>query len=226
MLVLIADPDKSAREVAGDALRRAGFTTLEVKSGEEAVAVARRERPRVLVVEVHLPGICGYEVCRELKEEFGEDLAVIFVSATRTERHDRVAGLLLGADDCVAKPFAGDELAARVRRFTERASPLDSGIAADLTPREREVFALLVQGLDQAEIAGSLFISPNTVGTHIEHILGKLGVRSRAQAVALAYRRDLLGNERRRLWGIPALLLSREELVLDWLGSLGVQLCG
>jgi DNA-binding NarL/FixJ family response regulator len=191
MLALIADPDKSASELAANALRRAGFSTLEVASGEEAVALARRERPRLLVIEVDLPGICGYEVCRELKEEFGEDLAVIFVSGTRNERHDRVAGLLLGADDYVAKPFAGDELAARVRRFYGRAAMVDSRVAWDLTPREREVFALLVQGLDQIEIAGTLFISPKTVGTHIEHILGKLGVRSRAQAIALAYRENL-----------------------------------
>lgn len=191
MLILIADPEKGARELAAEALRRAGYSTLEAESGEEAVEIARRERPGVVVLEVSLPGICGYEVCQVLKEEFGEDLAIIFVSATRKERHDRVGGLLLGADDYVVKPFAGDELAARVRRLAKRSAPLESGITSDLTPREREVFDLLVQGLDQDEIAGSLVISHNTVGTHIEHILGKLGVRSRAQAVALAYRENL-----------------------------------
>jgi DNA-binding NarL/FixJ family response regulator len=219
MLILVTDPDKSERALAADALRRAGYSIVEAKSGEEAVEIARRERPRVVVLEVSLPGICGYEVCRALKEEFGEDIAIVFVSATRKEPQDRVGGLLLGADDYLAKPFAGDELAARVRRLGERAVAFDPEVTSGLTPREREVFALLAQGHDQGEIASNLFISPKTVGAHIEHILGKLGVRSRAQAVALAYRRNLVDKQPFRSWGIPALLLFREELFLDWLGA-------
>jgi DNA-binding response OmpR family regulator len=66
---------------------------------EQAIEMAQRERPRVVVLEVCLPGICGYEVCRELREVFGEGLSIVFVSGTRREPHDRVAGLLLGADD-------------------------------------------------------------------------------------------------------------------------------
>jgi DNA-binding NarL/FixJ family response regulator len=226
MKILVADPDKDHRALAADALRRAGYSTLEVETGEDAVEVARRERPRVVVLEVSLPGICGYEVCRALKEEFGEDVAIVFVSATRTESHDRVGGLLLGADDYLAKPFAGDELAARVRRLGERSAAFDPEVASGLTPREREVFALLAQGHDQGEIARSLFISPRTVGAHIEHILGKLGVRSRAQAVALAYRRDLLDKPRLRSWSLPTLLLFREEFFLDWLGAWNGTLIG
>lgn len=193
MPVLIADPDETARRLAGESLRRAGYTTLEVENGDEALALARRERPRVVVLEVCLTGVCGYEVCRELKDEFGDRVAIVFVSATRQEPYDRVAGLLLGADDYLGKPVDGNELVARVRRLVQRRSaPPDVAVNSSLTPREGEVYALLVQGLDQAEIADLLVISPNTVGTHIEHILGKLGVRSRAQAVALAYRSDPL----------------------------------
>jgi DNA-binding NarL/FixJ family response regulator len=189
--VLIADPDETARRLAGESLRRAGYTTLEVENGDEALALARRERPRVVVLEVCLTGVCGYEVCRELKDEFGDRVAIVFVSATRQEPYDRVAGLLLGADDYLGKPVDGNELVARVRRLVQRRfAPPDLAVNSSLTPREGEVYALLVQGLDQAEIADLLVISPNTVGTHIEHILGKLGVRSRAQAVALAYRSD------------------------------------
>lgn len=193
MPVLIADPDETARRLAGESLRRAGYTTLEVENGDEALALARRERPRVVVLEVCLTGVCGYEVCRELKDEFGDRVAIVFVSATRQEPYDRVGGLLLGADDYLGKPVDGNELVARVRRLVQRRfAPPDLAVNSSLTPREGEVYALLVQGLDQAEIADLLVISPNTVGTHIEHILGKLGVRSRAQAVALAYRSDPL----------------------------------
>jgi DNA-binding NarL/FixJ family response regulator len=219
MPILIADPDETSRTLAGEALRRVGFVTLEAESGEEAVDIARRDRPRVVVLEVCLPGICGYEVCRLLKDEFGERLGVVFVSATRTEPHDRVAGLLLGADDYLAKPFDGDELAARVRRLAERSGPIGLGGASHLTPREGEVYALLAEGLDQREIARRLFITPKTVATHIEHILAKLGVRSRAHAVALAYRRNPVDTEQHHSLTVPAVLLAGDGFLSDWLSA-------
>src|SRR5439155_8821374 len=118
---------------------------------------------------------------------------IIFVSASRTESYDRVAGLLLGADDYLAKPFAPNELLARVRRLVQRALPPSLAIPSVLTKRELEVLGLLAEGLAQREIAKKLTIREKTVGSHIERILSKLGVRSRAQAVALAFREDLVG---------------------------------
>jgi|SRR5215211_1860575 len=111
---------------------------------------------------------------------------------------DRVAGLLIRADDYVVKPFDPDELLARIRAVLRRARPVgtaeDVSSAADLqlTPREQEVLRLLAGGTRQLDIAGELFISPKTVATHIQRILGKLGVHSRAEAVALAHQRNLV----------------------------------
>jgi DNA-binding NarL/FixJ family response regulator len=84
-----------------------------------------------------------------------------------------------------------NELLARVRRLLP-APPNDERQPHELTRREVDVLSLLVDGLTQSEIAEKLFISPKTVGKHIEHILGKLGVHSRAQAVALAVRGGLI----------------------------------
>jgi DNA-binding NarL/FixJ family response regulator len=112
----------------------------------------------------------------------------------RIESFDRVAGLLIGADDYLVKPFAADELLARVRRLVRQATPLVPSLASKLTAREQEVLRLLAKGAEQDDIGRQLFISRKTVGTHIEHILQKLGVRSRTQAVALACREDLLGR--------------------------------
>ena len=119
----------------------------------------------------------------------------MFVSATRTESYDRVAGLLLGADEYFSKPVATDELLIHVRRLLTRARRLPSAVARTLTPRERQVLALMAEGLKPSEIAGQLVVSQKTVGTHIEHIFGKLGVRNRAQAVAVAYRNELVRTE-------------------------------
>jgi DNA-binding NarL/FixJ family response regulator len=191
--IVVADDDPAARAHLAQSLERAGYPVVEASTGDEALAAVERERPAAAVLEVALPVVCGYEVCRALRERFGETLPVIFVSATRTEHYDRVAGLLLGADDYLAKPVSPDEVLARVHRsHHETRSRRRSELAAALTGRERQVLHLLAEGLDQDEIAQRLFISAKTVATHIEHILSKLGVRSRTQAVALAYRDDLL----------------------------------
>jgi DNA-binding NarL/FixJ family response regulator len=195
--ILIVDRDRHSRMLISRVLERVGYTTYETETGEEALAMAKRERPGLVVLETLLPGMSGYEVCRELKDEFGEELPIIFVSETRTEPSDRVAGLLVGADDYVVKPFDPYELLARVRRRLP--APLATGQAErNLTRRELDVLSLLVDGLRQPEIAQKLFISEKTVGKHIEHILSKLAVHNRAQAVAVAVHDELIETRRER----------------------------
>jgi DNA-binding NarL/FixJ family response regulator len=188
---LVADGDGESRAVLTELLQRLGCSTTEATTGEEALAAARRESPGLVVVDVDLPGFSGYEVCRELREEFGEGLPIMLVSDCRVEPLDEVAGLLLGADDYVAKPIRTDLFLAHARRLLARSTARGSSA---LTPREREVLSLLVDGLRTAEIASELCISTKTVSAHIEHILSKLGAHSQAQAVALAMRDRLVGN--------------------------------
>jgi DNA-binding NarL/FixJ family response regulator len=145
-----------------------------------------------VVLDVPLDDFCGYAVCRTLKEEFGDDLPVVFVSGMRTEAFDRVAGLLAGADDYIAEPFAPDEFLLRVRRLIRHLLPATPAAEYHLTPRELEVLTLLAQGHGQKEIAIQLFLSPKTVATHTERIYRKLGVRSGTQAVAVAFRDHLV----------------------------------
>ena len=188
--ILILDGDDESRAALSHALERAGYRTQQARTGEEALESAAREQPALVILETHLPGESGYEICRELRERCGDGLPIVFISATRTDESDQVAGLLLGADDYLAKPIRMDHLLARVRRLVARRGAISADVASRLTPREREVLKLLSQGLEQDEIAGRLFITPKTVAKHIERILAKLGVRSRAQAIALALRDD------------------------------------
>jgi DNA-binding NarL/FixJ family response regulator len=193
-LVLIVDPDGASRAMLASALERVGYQTEQVSTGAEALESARSAIPAVAIIETHLPDVSGYETCRELREQHGDALPIIFVSASRTEESDQIAGLLLGADDYFAKPVRTDRLLARVRRLAGRGTPLTARVAEVLTAREREVLALLADGLEQDEIATQLFIAPKTVAKHIERILGKLGVHSRAQAIALAARDESVGE--------------------------------
>jgi DNA-binding NarL/FixJ family response regulator len=199
--VIVADGDGRLRSLVSTLFQRTGYRTTEARSGHEVLAAVRRRRPALVLLEVQLAGVSGYEVCHELRERYGDDFPIVFMSGTRTEASDRVAGLLLGADDYIVKPFDPDELLARARRLISSGNgeaPLSSedrsAPHAGLTRREREVLELLSAGLQQRDIAKRLFISPKTVATHIQRILSKLDVHSRAEAVARAHRDGLVGD--------------------------------
>jgi DNA-binding NarL/FixJ family response regulator len=196
--VLVVDGDRDYSKLITGVLQRAGLASHRVATGEAALAFVRNQRPAAVILDVILPGTTGYEICRELRETYGEHLPIVFVSGERVEAPDRVVGLLLGADDYLVKPIDPDELTARLRRLMTRAATHEAeagrrpGTFAELTTRESEVLRLLASGLNQEDIARSLEISPATVGTHIQRILSKLDVHSRTQAVALAYRERLV----------------------------------
>jgi DNA-binding NarL/FixJ family response regulator len=189
--VLIVDDDEAFVSCVRTVLERAGYSTLTAASGEEALKLAQEETPRVVLLDIQLPDLNGYEVCGALRDRLGQRAAITFVSGVRTEPIDVSSGLLLGADDYIVKPFEPSELVARVGALMRRAEE-ERGTAGGLTSRELEILGLLAEGLDQRAIAERLSISPKTVGTHFEHILGKLDVHSRAQAVAAAYRQQLI----------------------------------
>jgi DNA-binding NarL/FixJ family response regulator len=195
--ILIVDDDPATRELVTTVVEGSGYPTVSAESGEAALIAIGDREPSLVLLDVRLPGVSGYEVCRQLRERFGLRLPIIFLSGERIEPHDRVAGLLIGADDYVVKPFFPEELAARVRSLLARsgayqAAGVGTGETANLTERERQVLQLLAEGLTQTAIAAELYISPKTVGTHIQRILTKLGVHSRAEAVASAFRLRLV----------------------------------
>lgn len=193
-IIVVVDPDDRTRSVAGDVAERSDCDMVAFDDATILMREVGAERPLLAVVEVELAGeMNGFEVLGALHDRFGPDLPVILVSAERTAPADRVAGLLLGADDYVLKPFDCGEFRARLRRSLARADPSKSAAMAPaeglhLTERERQILSQLAAGLSQDEIAAALFISSKTVATHIQHVLLKLNVRSRAQAVAAAYR--------------------------------------
>ena len=191
--ILIVDDDDAIRVAIATMLADAGYLTREAHSGAEALRAVRLQPPELVLLDVNLPGMCGYEVCRLLRDEFAEQFPIVFVSGARTESFDRVAGLLLGANDYISKPFAEDELLARVQSLLSRRHAVAArALASRLTSRELQVLRLLSAGLAPQDIARLMVISPKTVGSHVEHLYMKLGVQTRAQAVAVAYRDELV----------------------------------
>ena len=190
--VLVVDDDETLLELMQAILGASGIEMTAAASGEAGLAAARRARPALAILDVHMPGISGYEVCRVLRAEHGDALPIMSLSGERTESYDRTAGLMLGADDYMMKLFAADELLARVRTLMRRGGTAPAGRGDTLTARELEVLQLLAEGWTHHEIARSLVIAPKTCAKHIERILEKLSVHSRAQAVAIAYRDELV----------------------------------
>jgi DNA-binding NarL/FixJ family response regulator len=190
--ILVVDDDEPLLEFLSGLLREAGHDVRALSSGNDAVRASEDDQPALVVLDVCLPDVSGYEVCRRLRARWGNAVLVLFVSGERTDSVDRVAGLLLGGDDYLVKPFAPDELLARVASLLRRRDRPQNGDGPALTPRELEVLELLADGLPNAEIAKRLFISPKTVGTHVAHIYEKLGVRSRVEALTAGYRHRLL----------------------------------
>ena len=193
--VVVVDPDPQIRDGVCALLGGAGISALGYESAEEALAHLHSDDPALVLCEVELPGITGYELLRAIHHRDGTAIPVIFVTGARTATIDRAGGLIMGADDYVVKPFDGGELVARVRRSLARSELASQPVAGlhGLTARERDVLCLLADGMTQGEIALELVISPRTVSTHIQRILIKLGVHSRAQAVAVAHREGMAG---------------------------------
>jgi RNA polymerase sigma factor (sigma-70 family) len=197
---VVVDDDETSRNLIVELLGRAGFECVAAERGENALALVAAERPWIVVLEVRLPDIGGFELCRQLRDMFGEDVGIVFISADKTEPIDRAAGLLVGGDDYLSKPLDPTELLARVRRLSERLRRVEAessvGQPTDtLTAREREVLRLLALGRTQREIAKQLGISDKTVSSHLQRVLEKLRVHSRAHAVAIAYQDGLVRPE-------------------------------
>src|SRR6266702_3439862 len=101
--VLVVDDDKSFRALARNVLRRAGFAVGEAEDADVALAVAVQTPPDLVLLDVCLPRVSGYELYAELRQRLGDEIPVIFMSGERTDSYDRVAGLMLGADDYLVK---------------------------------------------------------------------------------------------------------------------------
>jgi len=118
--ILVVDDNPRLREVLRWVLEKEGYRVSLAATGREALDAHRREDPDLVVLDVLMPDLDGFSVCRRLRER--SEVPIIFLSS-RGETVDRVAGLELGADDYLAKPFANSELVSRVRAVLRRARP-------------------------------------------------------------------------------------------------------
>ena len=140
--ILSVEDDERIRTAVKLALEDEGWTVDEAGSGEEAIELFHRASPDVVLIDIMLPGIDGFELCRTLRRH--SDVPIVMVTA-RNDTHDVVAGLEAGADDYLTKPFAPKELSARIRALLRRVRPISPGHAKltfgdlDIVPDEGKV---------------------------------------------------------------------------------------
>jgi len=207
--VLIADDHELAREGLHALLERSGryVVVAEASSGEEALALAAQHAPDLALLDIRYAGggIDGLEVTRRLAD-LTPMMGIVLITMHDSAEYLR-AGIAAGARGFLAKDAARDEVLAALaqvagggvafppalmrRAVTEsRTNPAIAAIER-LTPREREVLVALAGGGTNKEIAIALGITPGTVKTHVERLIGKLGVRDRTQAAILATRHGI-----------------------------------
>ena len=116
--VLVVDDEKSISDLIATSLRFVGFDVRTAASGSEALTVAEEFKPQAVVLDVMLPDLDGFEVCRQLRNE-GLNIGVLFLTA-KDGMEDKVAGLTIGGDDYMTKPFSLEELVARLRALLRR----------------------------------------------------------------------------------------------------------
>ncbi|MCG0274948.1 MAG: response regulator transcription factor [Thermosediminibacteraceae bacterium] len=201
--IMVVEDENSIRRFIVINLKRNGYEVIEAASGEEAVRKAIEEKPDLVVLDVMLPGMDGFEVCRILREKL-PDVAVIMLTA-RGQDMDKIMGLELGADDYMVKPFNPLELTARIRAVLRRirkagledekisSGPfvldlkghrvLKKGEELDLTPREFDLMALFMKNPGKAfsrdeilnAVWGTDYIGdPKTVDVHIRRLREKV----------------------------------------------------
>ncbi|RGE21919.1 response regulator transcription factor [Leucobacter sp. wl10] len=180
----------------------------EAASGEEAVELVARHEPDVVLMDLRMPGIGGVEATRRIVQGRGASARVL-VFTTYEDDDQILAAIEAGAGGYLVKAAPAEELAAGVRAVAAGQMVLAPSVAAalaqaarggapagapgaeadpspGLTPREREILALVAEGLSNPEIAGRLFIGESTVKTHLLHVFEKLGVSDRTRAVIRA----------------------------------------
>jgi DNA-binding response OmpR family regulator len=133
--ILVVEDDRDIADLIAHALAKAGYEVDRVASGPDALASARAAAPDAIILDLMLPGLDGFDVCRALRADHDTASIPIIMLTARGEESDRVAGLELGADDYVTKPFSAKELVARVGALLRRAARPPGPAAPVLTYR-------------------------------------------------------------------------------------------
>lgn len=213
--ILVVDDDTTLRMALTRYLVKRGYVVQDVGSGIEALHTFEEDPPDLVVSDVMMPEMDGFEFCRRLRATRSGQLVPFIFLSSKGEVEDRVQGHSIGADDYLIKPFEPRELLAKIEAQLERSRRIHTEIVRllqkaesngssvqlappashtapsplPLTPAEEKVFWEVIQGYTNKQIGDRLFVSPRTVQTHLSNILSKLQLENRSQLVRFAFER-------------------------------------
>jgi DNA-binding NarL/FixJ family response regulator len=198
---LIADDHEVVREGVRLSLSRTPHIRVigEASDGESAIALAERRRPDVVVMDIRMPGMDGLEATRQLKDRLPDANILLFTAFG--ERSLLGRGLECGARGYLLKDSTNETLVRAIEKVANGDGYVDPALMPAflsrdghdlLTPRERQILQLLANGMSNADVAAKLFISQETVKSHVRHILAKLEADTRTHAVAIAIRGSII----------------------------------
>jgi len=210
LTILIVDDDLGIRLSVSDYLEMAGYSVLTSDNGQNALAMVSQHQPHLIVTDVTMPQMDGYELIRQVRRQPAFRLLPVIFLTARTNTDERIKGYQLGCDAYLPKPFELNELSAVVRNLLERSQMMESEwrqrlrsveadgepsrshknnnamLALDLTPREQQVLAELVEGLSNGQIGDRLHLSPRTIEKHVSSLFRKTETSNRAELVRFA----------------------------------------
>jgi DNA-binding NarL/FixJ family response regulator len=199
---LIVDDHEVVREGLRLSLSRAPHIRVvgEAADGASAVALAQRRRPNVVIMDVRMPGMDGLQATKEITDSVPETSVLIFTAYS--ERSLLGRGLESGAKGYILKEAPHQTLVRAIEKVAQGDGYVDPALMPAflagkdqtdmLTTREREILQLLADGMSNADVAARLFISQETVKSHVRHILTKLEADTRTHAVAIALREAII----------------------------------
>lgn len=217
--ILLVDDDANLLRVLNRYLTKQGYVVQAASSVQEALRLFELEPPDLIVSDVNLPEVNGLEFCKQVRRRRrGELLPFIFLSGCGAI-DDRLAGLRVGADDYLPKPFEPRELVARIEAMLERARRTQAEMLRllqepstlntvqqprptmtrvpeahnlPLSPAERRVFDEIVAGMTNRQIAEKHYLSIRTVQSHVASILRKLSLERRSEIIRFAFEHNLV----------------------------------
>lgn len=216
LTILVVDDDPGTRLAISDYLEMCGYSVITAADGQEALDMVESYRPHLMVTDIVMPRMNGYQLVRSVRQHPSLRLLPVIFLTERNKTEERIQGYQSGADLYLPKPFELEELGAAIRNLLERSQMLQSGyrlsyeegwrtsiqpstvrdpkpeISLHLTDREREVLVMLTHGLSNAQIGTRLHLSPRTVEKYVSNLLRKTTTNNRAELVGFAMKNRLV----------------------------------
>ena len=202
--LLVVDDEVNLLRAVEACLRVEGFDVVTARSGNEALVQTAGTVPDLIVSDIRMPGMSGYELARQLRQTPATSLVPIIFLTAKGETEDRIEGFRAGVDLYLTKPFEPEELVAAIRNILERVQRTHSQLAERLvsttpaepffdealTETENRVAEAVARGLSNKEIAAEMGISVRTVENHISHILDKKRFGNRVEIARYVFERQ------------------------------------